>query len=120
MDSRVPHFSYLGDEIILSQFSLLAENIQKAIQPGNANANDGILSMSKQIQNIKSSREKWPAKILQTFKQRKIPVMAVENVTKLNQSHCSRIEFVNDDRKRAKETLRADISTTYKLNVTKC
>ena len=55
MDSRVPHFSYLGDEIILSQFSLLAENIQKAIQPGNANANDGILSMSKQIQNIKSN-----------------------------------------------------------------
>ena len=35
MDSRVPHFSYLGDEIILAQFSLLAENIQKAIG-GNA------------------------------------------------------------------------------------
>ena len=62
MDSRVPHFSYLGDEIILSQFSLLAENIQKAIG-GNANANDGILSMSKQIQNIsrhaKSGRQNF-------------------------------------------------------------
>ena len=90
MDSRVPHFSYLGDEIILAQFSLVAENIQKAIGGNaNANANEGILSMSKQIQNIKSSREKWPAKILQTYKQHKIPVFAVENVTKLNQSHCS-------------------------------
>ena len=112
MDQRVPHFSYLGDEIILAQFSLLAENIQKAI---GGNANEGILSMSKQIQNIKSSREKWPAKILQTYKQRKIPVFAVENVTKLNQSHCSRIEFVNDDRKRAKETLRSDISRKKKM-----
>ena len=111
--SRTPHFSYLGDEIILSQFSLLAENIQKAIGTG-AN-NDGIASMARQIQNIKSSREKWPSKILQTFKSRKIPVMAVENVTKLNQSHCSRIEFINDDRKRSKEILRADISRKKKM-----
>ena len=41
--------------------------------------------------------------------------MAVEHVTKLNQSHCSRIEFINDDRKRSKESLRADISRKKKL-----
>ena len=80
-----------------------------------ANANDGIVYMARQIHYIKSSREKWPAKILQTFKSRKIPVMAVENVTKLNQSHCSRIEFINDDRKRSKEILRADISRKKKM-----
>ena len=38
MDSScMPHFSYLGDKIIPSQFSLLAKNIQKAID-GDANA----------------------------------------------------------------------------------
>ena len=87
--SHTPHFAYLGDELILNQFSILAENIQKAI--GTSANNDGIVSMARQIQNIKQSREKWPSKILQTFKSRKVPVMAVEHVTKLNQSHCSRI-----------------------------
>ena len=111
--SRTPHFAYLGDELILNQFSILAENIQKAIGT-NAN-NAGIISMTRQIQNIKQAREKWPSKILQTFKSRKVPVMAVEHVTKLNQSHCSRIEFINDDRKRSKESLRADISRKKKL-----
>ena len=111
-NSRVPHFSYLGDEIILSQFSLLAENLQKAL---GDNSNEGISSMTKQIENIKTSREKWPGKILKTFKERTIPVFAVEDVTKLNQSHCSRIEYVNDDRKRNKETLRGDIARKKKM-----
>ena len=111
--SRTPHFAYLGDELILNQFSILAENIQKAIGTNVNNA--GIVSMTRQIQNIKQAREKWPSKILQTFKARKVPVMAVEHVTKLNQSHCSRIEFINDDRKRSKESLRADISRKKKL-----
>ena len=35
--SRTPHFPYLGDQIIPSQFPLLAKNIQKAID-GDANA----------------------------------------------------------------------------------
>ena len=35
--SRTPHFPYLGDQIIPSQFPLLAKNIQKAIN-GDANA----------------------------------------------------------------------------------
>ena len=111
-NQRVPHFSYLGDEIILAQFSLLAENLQKAL---GENSTEGISSMTKQIENIKTSREKWPGKILKTYKERKIPVFAVEDVTKLNQSHCSRIEYVNDDRKRNKETLRGDIARKKKM-----
>ena len=110
-NSRMPHFSYLGDEIILSQLSLLAENLQKAL--GNQ-TNEGIACMTKQIANIRQIREKWPAKILQTYKERKISVFAAEDVTKLNQTHCSRIEHVNNDRKRNKETLRGDMARKKK------
>ena len=46
--------------MIMTQFSLLAENLQKALPDAN---NEGIKGISKQINNIRSSRERWPSKI---------------------------------------------------------
>ena len=79
--------------MLFSQFSILAENVQKALGTQN---NAGIESITQQIANIRQSQEKWPAKILQTYKEQKIPAFAAEDVTKLNQAHCSRIEHVNN------------------------
>ena len=49
---RVNHFSYLGDEMVMQQFTLLAENVQKALP--NAE-NEGVqankLTISKPAEN---------------------------------------------------------------------
>ena len=112
---RVNHFSYLGNEMVMTQFSLLAENLQKAFPDAS---NEGFKGISKQISNIRSSRERWPSKILKTYKDRIVPVFAAEDITKMNQSHMSRVEDVNDARKRIKETLRNDIGRKKKNSLT--
>ena len=49
---RVNHFSYLGNEMIMTQFSLLAENLQKALPDAN---NEGLKGISKQINSFTAS-----------------------------------------------------------------
>ena len=53
-------FNYLGEEMLLAQFSILAENIQKALPPGHESSK----SISDQIKRLQNKHEKWPEKIL--------------------------------------------------------
>ena len=84
-DHNVSTFNYLGEEMLLTQFSILAENIQKA---------------NIQIKRLKTKHEKWPEKIIQTWLKRNIPVFSSEAVTKLIQAYCSMVEEVNESQKR--------------------
>ena len=97
--------------MVMQQFTLLAENVQKALP--NAE-NEGVQAITQQVDNIKTSRERWPSKILKVWKERVIPVFGTEDITKLNQSHMSRVEDVNDARKRHKESLKGDIQRKKK------
>ena len=97
--------------MVMQQFTLLAENVQKAF-PNTEN--EGVQAITQQVDNIKTSRERWPSKILKVFKESVIPVFGTEDITKLNQSHMSRVEDVNDARKRHKESLRGDIQRKKK------
>ena len=97
--------------MVMQQFTLLAENVQKAFPNSE---NEGVQAITQQVDNIKTSRERWPSKILKVFKERVIPVFGTEDITKLNQSHMSRVEDVNDARKRHKESLRGDIQRKKK------
>ena len=103
-------FSYLGEEMLLNQFSILAENIQKTLPPGH----EGSQRIADQIKCLKTKRERWPGKIISVWQSRVLPVFSTESITKLNQAHMSMVEEVNESRKRQKESLRADINRKKK------
>ena len=109
-DHNSSTFNYLGEEMLLTQFSILANNIQKALPPGH----EGSKSIADQIKCLKTKHEKWSEKIIQTWLKRNIPVFSSEAVTKLIQAYCSMVEEVNESQKRQKESLRADINRKKK------
>ena len=109
-DNSSSTFSYLGEEMLLNQFSILAENIQKALPPGHESSQ----RIANQIQNLKTKRERWPGKIMNVWQSRILPVFSSESITKLNQAHMSTVEEVNESRKKQKESLRADINRKKK------
>ena len=109
-DHNLSTFNYLGEEMLLNQFSILAENIQKALPPGH----EGSQRIADQIKCLKTKRERWPEKIIQTQLKCVIPVFSSEAVTKLIQAYCSMVEEVNESRKRQKVSLRADINRKKK------
>ena len=96
--------------MLLNQFSILAENIQKTLPPGH----EGSQRIADQIQCLKTKRERWPGKIISVWKTRVLPVFSAEPITKLNEAHMSMVDEVNDSRKRQKESLRADINRKKK------
>ena len=110
MDDHTSTFNYLGEEMLLNQFSILAENIQKTLPPGH----EGSQRIADQIQCLKTKRERWPGKIISVWQSRVLPVFSTESITKLNQAHMSMVDEVNDSRKRQKESLRADINRKKK------
>ena len=73
-------YQYFGEEMLLTQFSLLAESIQKSLPP-DAQGQDAI---SQQLLRINSKQEKWPSRILSLYRNRTLPVFSMEGVTKLN------------------------------------
>ena len=75
---------------------------------------EGSQRIADQIKCLKTKRERWPEKIIQTWLKRIIPVFSSEAVTKLIQAYCSMVEEVNESRKRQKESLRADINQKKK------
>ena len=99
MDDQTSSFNYLGEEMLLTQFSILAENIQKTLPPGH----EGSKRIADQIQCLKTKRERWPGKIISVWKTRVLPVFSAESITKLNQAHMSMVDEVNDSRKQKKE-----------------
>ena len=112
MDDHTRSFNYLGEEMLLNQFSILAENIQKTLPPGH----EGSQRIADQISCLKSKRERWPGKIMNVWQSRILPVFSTESITKLNQAHMSMVDEVNDSRKRQKESLRSDINNKKQLD----
>jgi DNA repair exonuclease SbcCD ATPase subunit len=92
MDDHTSSFNYLGEEMLLNQFSILAENIQKTLPPGH----EGSQRIADQSSCLKTKRERWPGNFLNVWQSRILPVFSTESITKLNQ--------------RQKESLRSDIN----------
>ena len=69
-DHNLSTFNYLGEEMLLNQFSILAENIQKALPPRH----EGTQRIADQIKCLKTKRERWPEKIIKTWLNRVLPV----------------------------------------------
>ena len=109
MDATSSH-AYFGEEMILNQFSLLAESIQKALPP-DSQSHEAI---SQQLHRINSKKEKWPARIISLYRNRQLPVFSTEAVTKLNQAHEAFVNNVNDTRKRQKDSLKTDMARKQK------
>ena len=103
-------FNYLGEDLMLTQFSILAENVAKALPLGN----EGTKAITAQVKCLKSRKEKWPDKIITTWLQRNIPLFSSEAITKLIQAYLSWAEEVNESRRRQKESLHADINRKKK------
>ena len=95
---------------MMTQFSLLAESIQKALPPDNI----GKEAIAKQLKNLHTKSEKWPDKILKVYRNRKLPVFTSDSITKLNQSHQSYVDHINETRQRRKDSLRHDINRKEK------
>ena len=95
------NYPYFGEEMLLTQFSLLAESIQKALPPDSQGQN----AIAQQLLRINSKKEKWPSRILSLYRNRTLPVFSMEGVTKLNQAHDAFINDVNDTRRRQKDSL---------------
>ena len=53
-DHNSSTFNYLGEEMLMTQFSILAENIQKTLPPGH----EATQRIADQIKCIKNKREK--------------------------------------------------------------
>jgi hypothetical protein len=104
------NYPYFGEEMLLTQFSLLAESIQKALPPDSQGQN----AIAQQLLRINSKKEKWPSRILSLYRNRTLPVFSMEGVTKLNQAHDAFINDVNDTRRRQKDSLKSDMSRKKK------
>ena len=95
---------------MLTQFSLLAESIQKALPPDSQGQN----AIAQQLLRINSKKEKWPSRIISLYRNRTLPVFNMEAVTKLNQAHEAFVNDINDTRRRQKDSLKSDMSRKKK------
>ena len=68
-DQTMTMFNYLRQEMLLNQFSILAENIKKTLPSGH----EGSQQISDQIQRLQIKRERWPEKIIKTWQERILP-----------------------------------------------
>ena len=87
-------YQYFGEEMLLTQFSLLAESIQKSLPP-DAQGQDAI---SQQLLRINSKQVKWPSRILSLYRNRTVTGFSIEVLTKLNHAHDYFFNDVNDTR----------------------
>ena len=109
MDATSGH-AYFGEEMILNQFSLLAESIQKALPPDSQDHE----AISQQLHRINSKKEKWPPRITSLYRNRQLPVFSTEAVTKLNQAHEAFVNNVNDTRKPQQDFLKTGVARKQK------
>ena len=92
--------TYLGEELLLNQFTQLAANVRDALPPGPAAS-----EINRQISKLDQKNEVWPSKLIDTFRNRQAPVFNQEEITKLNQTYNSKIDEINEKRKRSLEAL---------------
>ena len=72
-------------------------------------------AIATQIKKLKSHKEQWPAKIMATRREKQIPLFSQEAIHKLIQANSAWIDEVNKNRKKQKETIKADINRQKKL-----
>ena len=63
------NFNYLSEDLMLSQLSLIAESICKALPLGSG----GTQAITAHVKRLKQKKEKWPDKIITTLLNRDIP-----------------------------------------------
>ena len=97
--------TYLGEELLLNQFTQLAANIRDALPPGPATA-----AIDRQIIKLDQKTEVWPSKLIDTCRNRQAPVFNQEEITKLNQTYNCKIDEINDKRKRSMDTLNSELT----------
>ena len=89
-----------------TQLQRICRSAAKSAQPGS----EAAIELATQSSQLAARRERWPQKIISVWRNRTVPVFSAEAITKLNQSHSAEVERVNDNRKRHKDSIRADIS----------
>ena len=93
------------------QLQRICRSAAKGVQPGL----EAAIELATQSNQLAARQERWPQKIISVWRNRTVPVFSAEAITKLNQSHSAEVERVNDNRKRHKDSIRADISRKKKL-----
>ena len=91
MEEHSSVFSYLGEDMIQQQLSEISNSLQQCFDPGSQQ----FQTLAKYTTKIARKREKWPDKILATWRNRVVPVYSPESITKVNQARVSQIEFAN-------------------------
>ena len=110
MEEHSSVFSYLGEDMIQQQLSTLSNSLQQCFDPGSQQ----FQTLAKYTTKIARKREKWPDKILETWRNRVVPVYSPESITKVNQARVSQIEFANEQRKRLQTSYQSDIARCKK------
>ena len=98
-------FNYLGEDIISDQICSVVTGLQACYPIGTP----AHTSLSENLSKLKAGREKWPEKIFKRWRERILPVYSSEDITKISQSNASRLESINEHRKRLRDTLKTDI-----------
>ena len=96
--------------MIQQQLSEISNSLQQCFDPGSQQ----FQTLAKYTTKIARKREKWPDKILATWRNRVVPVYSPESITKVNQARVSQIEFANEQRKRLQTSYQSDISRCKK------
>ena len=105
------NFNYLAEDTLFSQFTQLAENLCRTLPPGT----EGVQAITAQVKKLRARKEEWPAKIMDTWQARQIPLFSQQAIHKLISANSAWVEEVNEIRKKQKETIRVDINRKKKL-----
>ena len=105
------NFNYLAEDTLFQQFSQLVENLCRTLPPGT----EGVQAINAQIKKLKARKEEWPAKIMDTWRDRQIPLFSQQAIHKLITANFAWIDEVNEIRKKQKETIRSDINRQKKI-----
>ena len=73
------NFNYLADDTLFQQFSQLAENLCRTLPPDT----EGVQAINAQIKKLKARKEEWPAKIMDNWRDRQIPLLFQQAIHKL-------------------------------------
>ena len=106
MEEHPPLFNYLGEDMMQQHLLNFTHQIQSCFDPSSLQYQKLATFSDKVVRK----KEKWPEKIYQSWQNRKVPVYSPETITKVNQARVSQIDFANDNRKRLRSSLEADIS----------
>ena len=99
------NFNYLAEDTLFSQFTQLAENLCRTLPPGT----EGVQAITAQVKKLRARKEEWPAKIMDTWQARQIPLFSQQAIHKLISDNSAWIEEVNYIRADSKKKIIDDI-----------